>query len=244
MAPSDLIPLFLSDHTEEPQQTGIGKAWDKAAISSRILKTILVVTAAPVVFAILLMGNPLELFWNVTPSQVATSAPQDGTGQPMPIIQSTEGAQALPPTAREAPTGDEIAAAFKTADQSQTENRQPSDEALFKQFQAWLAEEDARAQVGPVQPVQDARARVVQNAPAQVVQDARPEVRPMKKHRDVRAVQNARAEIRPDRHPRAKVRREQNARVQVRPVQDARAQDQSVQNAQAPSFLQSLGWRN
>ena len=244
MAPSDLIPLFLSDHTEEPQQTGIGKAWDKAAISSRILKTILVVTAAPVVFAILLMGNPLELFWNVTPSQVATSAPQDGTGQPMPIIQSTEGAQALPPTAREAPTGDEIAAAFKTADQSQTENRQPSDEALFKQFQAWLAEEDARAQVGPVQPVQDARARVVQNAPAQVVQDARPEVRPMKKHRDVRAVQNARAEIRPDRHPRAKDLREQNAQVQAPHVTDARAQDPSVQNAQAPSFLQSLGWRN
>ena len=255
MAPSDLIPLFLSDHTEEPQQTGIGKAWDKAAISSRILKTILVVTAAPVVFAILLMGNPLELFSNVTPSPVATSAPQDGTGQPMPIIQSTEGAQALPPTAREAPTGDEIAAAFKAAYQSQTENRQPSDEALFKQFQAWLAEEDARAQVRPVQPVQDARAQVVQITRAQAppaqthrhvrpLHNARADVRPGQKHREVRSVQNARAEIRPERNPRAKVRAEQNAQVQVPPVPDARAQDQSVQNAQAPWLLQSFGWRN
>ena len=48
---NNLIPLFLSDHTEEPEQPVIGKAWH--SISSRILKTsILVVTAAAIVFAI------------------------------------------------------------------------------------------------------------------------------------------------------------------------------------------------
>ncbi|WP_154071107.1 hypothetical protein [Bradyrhizobium lablabi] len=215
MATNHLIPLFLSDHTEESEQPGIGKAWDRAAISSRILKTsILVVTAAAIVFAILFVGNPLVHFASATASLVATSAPQDGTGQSMPIIQSTAGAQALLPTAREAPTGDEIAAAFKTAYQSQTEIRQPSPEALFKQFQAWAAEEDARAQIRPVQPVQDARAQVVQNARAQV--------RPAQKHRQVRPKQNARAQVRP----------EQNARAQVRPEQ----------NAQAPWPVQSTGW--
>jgi hypothetical protein len=70
----------------------------------------------------------------------------------MPIIQSTAGAQTFPPTATEAPTGDEIAAAFKTADQSQTEIPQPPTEALLDQFQAWAADEDARADVRPLQP--------------------------------------------------------------------------------------------
>ena len=234
--PDHPLPLFLS----EPEQPDIGKAWDRAVISSRILKTsILVVTATAIGIAILWVGNPVALFANVTASLVDTSALQPGTGQSTPTIQSTAGTQDLPPTAA---ARDEIATAFEPANQSQTEIRQPSAEVLFEQFQAWAAEEGARAQVGPVQPVQDPR--VVQVVPAQVVQDARPEVRPMKKHRHVRPEQNARAEIRPERNPRAKVRREQNARVQVPPVQNARAQDQPVQNPQAPSFLQSLGWRN
>jgi hypothetical protein len=50
MATNNLIPLFLSDHTEEPEQPVIGKAWHRAATSSRILRTsILVVTAAAIV---------------------------------------------------------------------------------------------------------------------------------------------------------------------------------------------------
>jgi hypothetical protein len=181
----------------------------------------LVVTAAAIVFAIL-VGNPIALLANATASLVGTSASQDDT-QSMPTIQSTADAQALPPTASEAPTGEEIAAAFKTAIQSETEIREPTAEALLKQFQAWAAEEDAQAQVRPVQ-----------------------------KHRHIRPVHNARAEIRPEHNARAKVRpvqnaraqmrREQNARVQVRPVQNTQAQVQPVQNAQPPWLLQSLGW--
>jgi hypothetical protein len=43
-----------------------------------------------------------------------------------------------------------------------------------------------------------------------------------------------------------KVRREQNSRVQDPPAQEAQVQEQGqvVQNAQAPSFLQTFGWRN
>jgi hypothetical protein len=209
MATNEPISLFRSDHAEEPEQRRIGKAWDRAVISSRILNTsILVVTAAAIVFAILSMGNPLVLFANGTASLIATSAPHDGTGQSMPIMQSTTGALALPPTASEAPTRYEIASAFKTAEQVQAEIRRPPVEALLNQFQAWAAEEDAQAQDRPIQPLQDVQARPVQDTQAHVVQ----------KQRQVRPVQNARrAEARPVQNGRAKVRREQHARAQVRP---------------------------
>jgi hypothetical protein len=231
MATNDLIPLFLSVHTEELEQPVIGKAWHRATISSRILKTsIFIVTAAAIVFAIRLVGNPLVLFTNTTASLVATSAPQDGA-QSTPTGQSTADAQALPPTAREAPTGAEIAAAFNTAYQRQAENPQPPAEAVFKQFQAWAAEEDA--QVRPVQPVQDAQ-RQVQDDQARLV-NARAEVRPVK---------NARAHVRSEHNARAKVRHLKNARARMRREQNTQAQVQPVQNAQPPGLLQSLGLKD
>jgi hypothetical protein len=234
--PNHPLPLFLSELAEEPEQPGIGKAWARAVVSLRILKmSIFVVTAAAI--AILSVGNPVAFFANVTASLIDSSPFQLGAGQSMPTIQSTAGAEVSPPTARDAPTRDEMAAAFQAADQTKTEINEPPAEVVLKRFQAWAAEEDAQAQV--VQPVQDAQAqagsvRPVQDAQAEVVQDAPAQVRPMQKHRHVRRVQNA----------RPKVRREENARIQARPAQDARAQDQSVPNAQAPSFLQSLGLRN
>jgi len=156
----------------------------------------------------------------------------------MSIGQSTPGVQALPPTAREAPTGAEIAAAFNSAYQSQIENPQPPAEAVFKQFQAWAAEEDA--QVRPVQPVQDAQPQV-QDDQARVV-NARAEVRPVRNARaHVRSEHDARAKVRSLKNARAQMRREQNARVLVRPVQNTQAQAQPVQNAQPPWLLQSLG---
>ena len=254
MATNDPIPLFLSDHSEEPEQPVIGK--DRAVMSSRIVKTsILVVTAAAIVLAMLSGGNPLVLFENAMASLVATSTPQDDAGQSMPSIQSTADAQALPPTASEAPTGSEKAAAFnaaafKAADQSQTEIPQPPADVLLNQFQAWAAEKDARPQVPGVQPVQDARPQVpgvqpVQDAQAQVVQDAqvvqnaRAQVRHVQKQRRVRHVQNARVK-----NARAQIRRAQNARAEARPEQNAQAQDRPVQDAQPPQppgFLQSLG---
>jgi hypothetical protein len=163
--PNYPIPLFLSDQAEEPEQPSIGQAWGRAVISSRILKTsISVVTAAAIVFAILSVVDPIALFASATASLLGTSAPQSGTDQlfqawaakqdaraQTPTIQSSAGAQALPPTARDAPTRDEIAAAFKTATQDRIEINQPPAEALFKQFEAWAADQDARTQVRPVQ---------------------------------------------------------------------------------------------
>ena len=240
--PDHALPLFLAD---EPEQQGIGKAWDTAGISSRVLKaSILVATATAIGIAILSVGNPVTLFADVTAALVDKSALQPDTDQSTPTIQSTADAQALPLTANDAPARDEIAAASESAGQSQTENSEPSSEVLFRQFQAWAAEKDAQAQVGPVESVQDAPAQVVQNAPAHVAENAPAPLRPMQKHRHVRPVHSARAEIRPAQNPRKKIQREQNARAQVPPAQDARAQDQSVQSAQAPSFLQTFGWRN
>jgi hypothetical protein len=223
MATNDPIPLFLSDPIEVPEQTGSLQAWERAVIASRILTTgIWFVTVAAIVFAVLSVRNPLALFENAAASLFATSAPQDGTGQSMPIIQSTADTQPLPPTASEAPTGDEIATTLKTADQSQTDIRQPSPGALMKQFQAWAAEEDAQAQVRPVQPAQNAQAQVAQTAPEQV--------RPVRTQRQVRPAQNARAKV--VKNARAQLHRARN-RAQVQPVQNAQTQVRTVQNAQA-----------
>ena len=217
MATSDLSPL-LSDHTEETDQADILKAWDRAVIASRILKTgILFSTAAAIVFAVLWAGNPLVLFASATASLVGASASQDGTDQLVPTIQSAADARVLPPTARDALKGEEIAAAPEVADQSQTEIRQPLVEDLLKQFQAWAAEEDARAQVEPVRRTQVETVEPVaplqpaEDSQTQVVQEARAQVRHVQKRRQLRPVQNARAEIRP----------EQNARARVRPLNNA-----------------------
>ena len=228
------LPLFLADG---PEQQGTGKAWDRAVISSRVLSaSILVATATAISIAILWSGNPVIFFADTTASMVDKSALQPATDQSTPTIQSTADAQALPPTAENAPTGDEIAAASEPADQIQAEKSEPPSEALLTKLPTWAAEKGAQAQVGPVQSVQV--------APAQVAENARAALQPMQRHRDVRPVHNARAEMRPVQNPRKKVRSQQNARIQVPPAQDARAQDKSVQNAQAPSFLQYFGWRN
>jgi hypothetical protein len=241
--PEHPLPLFLAD---QPEQQGIGKAWDRAAISSRVLKaSILLATAIAISIAILSVGNPVALLADVTASLVDKSALQPGTDQSTSTIQSTADARALP-TAKDAPTRDEIAAASESAGQSQAENSEPSSEALLRQFEAWAAEKDAQAQVGPVQSVQDAPALVVQSAPAQVAEDIRASLKLKQKPRHLRALHNARAEMRPGHNPGKKVRREQNSRVQDRPAQEAPAPQQGefVQNAEPPSLLQTFGWRN
>src|ERR1700681_1298456 len=82
----DPLPLFLSNHAEEPEQPGIGKAWDRAVISSRILKASVLFTAGAIAAAVLLVGNPPALFPNTTASLVDPSAPQAGPPQSMPGI--------------------------------------------------------------------------------------------------------------------------------------------------------------
>lgn len=229
----DRAPIFLSEHAEDTAQPNIGKAWNIAIISSLILKTsIVAVTVTAIGIAILSVGNPVALVANVTDSWVDKSALQPGADPSTSTVQTIAGMQDLPTTTTDAPARDEIAAAVEPADRSQAEIGQPLTEELFKQFQAWAAEEETRAQAEPAQPVQA--------APVQVAQDARVQAQPTKRHRRARSVRNARAEMRTQRNYRARVREEQNARVEV---PDARAQEQSLQNAQTPSLLQSLGLR-
>jgi hypothetical protein len=168
--------------------------------------SILVATATAIGVTILSAGNPLALFAEVK------SAPQPGADQSTPIIltsaiQSPADPEALSPT-------HEIVAASVRASQTQTEKSEPSSsEALFRQFQAWAAEQDTG--VGQNRVVQDARAKLGRDA---------------QKHRSA-----ARAEIQNTQEPRARIQ-QQNARVQARPVQDARAE----RDDPVPSFPQSL----
>jgi hypothetical protein len=195
--------------------------------------------------------NPIVLA-NVTASLVGTSAPQDGT-RSMPKIQSTADATALSPTASEAPTGDEIAAAFKTADQSQTEISQPPAEALLKQFQAWAAEEDTHDEItGAIEPADQSQTEIRQ-PPAEALlkqfqawaaeKDARAEVRPVKNAREhVRSEHNVRAKVRRLHDVRVHVRPVKNARAEVRQEQNSHAHDLSVQSVQASWPERKFGW--
>ena len=236
--------ILLPGPAEEIEQPDIWRTWDIATIASRILRTsIVAATFTAIAIAILTIGNPVALVANLTDWWVDKPALQPEAEPPAPTIQSIASTQDSPPATTDAPPRDEIAAAVEPADQgrtevgrsqpevgqSQAEVGQPVTEALFKQFQAWVAEEEIRAQAGRAQ-----------SAPVQVMQEAPAQVRPVKKQRRARSVQNARAEIQPQRNQRARLREEQDARGQV---PDPRAQEQSVQNSQQPSLLQSLGLR-
>jgi hypothetical protein len=240
MATTDLIPLFLA--AQEPHQRGIGRGGHRAVV---IASCILFAAGAAIVFTVLSAGNPMALFTKATASVWGESAPQDGTGRQMPIVQSTPGGQALAPTAEEPFKNDDSDAALKTA--GETEIREPPAEALLKQFQAWATEEDARAQVQPVQPVEPGQP--IHDARADGVQNARAEVRPVQEHGQirsdhtapqVRSEQKTRARVRSEQYARAKVlsvrnRREvgpkQKARSEVRPLRTARPQMQREQDA-------------
>ena len=213
------LPLFLADR---PERQSIGKACDRAVVSSRVFKaSILIAAATATGIVVLSVGDhPGTLFADVTASLVGNSGLPPDTDHPESTIQSTADAQALPPTAKDAPPGDEIAAS-EPAGKDQVEKSEPSSEVLFRQFQAWVAEQDARANVRPVQPAQGAPAQAAQNAPAQVAENASVPHRLMQKHRHVMPVHDVRAEMRTQNF-RNEVRRAQSARLERPPTQSAR----------------------
>jgi hypothetical protein len=251
-----------AEETEQPDVgTGWDVATISSRI---LKTSILAVVVTAIGIAVLSVGNPVVLVANVTDWWVDKPALQPEADPATSTTQTIAGTQDSPTTTTDAPPREEIAAAVESVEpsqaeaagqrqaetagqrqtevgQRQAENSQPITadnlpvtEELFKQFQAWAAEEETRKQAGSAQA-----------APVRVAQDGPAQARPAKKHRRVHSVQNARAEIRPQRHHRARVREQQlDAREQVPPVADPRAPDPSVQNAQPPSFLQSLGIRN
>jgi len=154
--PSDPIPLFLSGPVEKTELSGVRKV-----VSSEVLrKAALVFAAGAIVFAVVSVGNAI-LFASVTASQVSPPAPREGSGRSTPAIQSTASAEAVP----ESQLGDELVAAFKSALENKAEADRARADALFNQFQAWAAEEDAQALPGAQQPVQDDRTDIVQSPP-------------------------------------------------------------------------------
>jgi hypothetical protein len=252
--PAHPLPQFLADQAEQ----GIGNALDGAVPASRIFKarvfkvSILIAAATAIGIAVLAAGDPMALLaWGsatlVGNSSQSTPTIQAAADTPA-LIPSTTDAQVVPPTTKDAPARDEIAAS-EPAGKDQTENSELATEALFRQFQAWAAERKAQARGEPVQPVQDAPAQVVQDVAAKnVAENVRAPNRLVQKRRQVRFVPNARAEMRTQ-NLRKQVRRAERARaerppVQAErpPVQDARAQDTSGQNAPPLPFL--FGQRN
>jgi hypothetical protein len=254
--PDHPLPRFLAAQPEPD----VEQAADRAAPASRAFKAgvVLIATATAIGIAVVATGNPKALFAEGTASLVDHSSPQ-----PTPAIQSAADvpasvssgadAQALPQTTKDAPGRDEFAAS-EPAGKDQTENREPAAEALFMQFQAWAAQQDAQppgqptqsARVEPVEVVQ-APARAVEDTPAPAAENVQAPHRLLHKRRHIPAVRNARAEMRAQnlrQHVRREhVRRTQSGRAERPPVQDARAQEQSVQDAQSPSWLSGFGLR-
>jgi hypothetical protein len=153
---NDPIPLFLSGPDEETELSGVRKV-----VSSEVFrKAALVFAAVAIVFAVVSVGNAI-LFASVTASQVSPPAPGDGSGHSTPAIQSTASAEAVPGSQ----LGDELAAVIKSALENKAEVGRARAEALFNQFQAWAAEEDAQALPGPQRPVEDVRTDIVQSPP-------------------------------------------------------------------------------
>jgi hypothetical protein len=188
--PNDPIPLFLSGPIEEAEQSRVRKV-----VSSGVFrKAVFVFAAVAVVFATVSVGTVI-LFASVTASEVSTPAPRDDRGPSMPAIQSTASAETVPGT----PPAGELVAAFKAGleNKAALENKaeidqpravvQPRAEALFNQFQAWAAEEEAQAPARPPQPVQDIRTQV-EDVRSPIVHNP-----PLPKRRPIQFEQTARA---------------------------------------------------
>ena len=261
---------------DQAEQLDIGNAYEGALTSPRVFKaSILIAIATAAGMAALFISDPVNLVASVTASLVGNSAPQPGIEPSAPTVQSVADAPALPQSVADAQDlsppandalksdpksdlkSDEVAASEPATGQDQqnqtettrdqTENSEPPTDALFKQFQAWAADQDTQANARPAQPAQDAPAQVEQDAPARAMEHAQVRPRLVQKHRQVRGVHNAREEM-PTQNLRRN-RRVQSARAERPPIQDAQAQERSVQNApvqntQAPSFLSAFGQRN
>jgi hypothetical protein len=249
---TDHIPVFVP--VTEPQKDDKGRHWHRAGI----VLGILFLTGAAIVFTVLSTRNREEQFANTTASVVSESAL---AAHSMPNIQPTDGAEASVPTASDAPTGDEVAGGAKTT--GELETRGLPAEALFREFQVWAAEEDARTQVKPVKAVQ--ALQTIEDTRAQEGQNARAEVRPSRKprhakpHHSAKQVRTghslaqgkkARAEIQPlEKHRQAWSMQKAGPKIHAvhnasppRPVRNTQTEVRPEENADATWLERSFGW--
>jgi hypothetical protein len=148
VASDDLLPLFLSRRSDGPEQQGLEHAWEndrkKAIASPRAVRTcILTAAAVAAVFALLSIENRRAVIASATaslagvlpglselPSLSELPGLSDTVGRPSaPTAQTAATARASAVSEAVAietvtPTREEIAAAFQTAFQGQTEIRQ------------------------------------------------------------------------------------------------------------------------
>ena len=263
------VPLFLTDRGDVAEQLDSSRILKTAlvvltvsAIGAAVFAFGEPVTRLAAVTASLLdVSAPQSDNASTPPAQPVADVQAPPPVQASPaiqaptVVQSTADVQAPPATVPDAPVSQQpaqeirqdvrkdMAAASQPANPPQAESSEASSDALFRQFQAWSKEQDSRQASRAPGP----QAAPAQDSPAKVESDARAPARTAKKHRRVRAIQNARAEMRAARHSRARVLRERSA--QARPIENARAQDVPVQNApppqpQSPSPLsQFFGWQ-
>jgi hypothetical protein len=169
---NESLILVLAD---KPKQQGVRN--DRAVAVASVLLTTATVTG----IAILSTVNPVTLFAGTPQLRLADkSAPQPGTDQSTPIIQSvvtpsTADAETLRPTAKDVPTC-EIRAPEPASRTQETDET----EALFRKFQAWNADQDARDLAKPLQ-----------IHPAPVAKKASASVRPTQKQQKAQTVRNA-----------------------------------------------------
>ena len=238
------LPSFLLEQTGK---SGIGKASDLAVFPSRVRRATILVTSALVLgVATLSVGHPIALLADLTASFGDKSALQPGTDQSASTIQvsadaEVTGTPATSSITKNQPAGGEITAPEVTSEDQPKAIDAPTD-ALFRQFQAWAAEQDAQP-IEPAQPVQDATVQPVKEAasqpaqddpPAKTAEEGRTPLRLPTKHRHTPASRNARAEM-PKETPRNGVHRPQRERVA--PPRAVMARDQVVQNAEPRSYL-------
>ncbi len=250
------LPRFLAEQAEQE----FGNVRDEGVVLARLFKVSLAVAAVAVAgIAVLALGNPLALFSDATASLAGSSSSQPVINQPPPVVQAAVtapvvippavDAQAAPPVTAtpDAPAREEVAAAEPAV--------KPTDaasEALFRQFQAWVVEQDAQPQpkAEPVQPVQDPPpAPIMREVPVTATEDDVPIAHPpTPKRRHVPPVHDAQIDPRAPavRKPAPRPQEAHAARPPVQHVQDARAQEPpppQPQPAQSSSFLPIFGQR-
>jgi len=243
--PSQPLPRFLVVQAEQDN------APDEAVAPSRASKVrVLIITAAAAGIAVLAIGNPAALVAEVSALLAGNSAlpaapVQSAADAPALIAVAAADAQDLPqdspPATNGAPARAEIAAEPIARDQ--TEGNEASSEALFRQFQAWAADQDAQKQSAAVEPVKDAPPSIMQDLPP-AAKNLRVPHRHVQKRQPVRStVRNARAEVR-QQNLRRQIPQAQGPRAERPPVQDPRAQDAAAQDGQPGPFLGIFGQRN
>jgi hypothetical protein len=130
--PDDFFHRFLADEplllANEPERQGIANEADQQLL---LKASIMAAIAAAISIAISSVGNLGTPFADVTASVVDKSALQPGADQPT-VPSTADDKASLPPTGKDAPSRDELAAATELAGRNQPESSVPSSEALFR----------------------------------------------------------------------------------------------------------------